>query len=162
FPLDKIKVNVTLLGGGFGRRAFNDFVTEAVQISKKAGKPVKLIWTREDDIHHDYYRPASKHILQGGFDINKRLIAWSHRIIAPSIIFSEYITFPIPFKEKLDRVALHGAKDLPYTIPNILIDYKMANTAIPVGWWRSVYHSQNAFAPRDFLTVSYNRKFNKL
>ncbi|MCH8068705.1 MAG: xanthine dehydrogenase family protein molybdopterin-binding subunit [Candidatus Marinimicrobia bacterium] len=151
FPLDKIKVNVTLLGGGFGRRAFNDFVIEAVQISKKAGKPVKLIWTREDDIHHDYYRPASKHILQGGFDNNKRLIAWSHRIIAPSIIFSEYITFPIPFKEKLDRVALHGAKDLPYTIPNILIDYKMANTAIPVGWWRSVYHSQNAFANECFL-----------
>ncbi|MCH8012454.1 MAG: xanthine dehydrogenase family protein molybdopterin-binding subunit [Candidatus Marinimicrobia bacterium] len=89
FPLDKIKVNVTLLGGGFGRRAFNDFVIEAVQISKKAGKPIKLIWTREDDIHHDYYRPASKHILQGGFDNNKRLIAWSHRIIAPSIIFSE-------------------------------------------------------------------------
>ncbi|MCH8010583.1 MAG: xanthine dehydrogenase family protein molybdopterin-binding subunit [Candidatus Marinimicrobia bacterium] len=64
---------------------------------------------------------------------------------------SEYITLPIPFKEKLDRVALHGAKNLPYTIPNILIDYKMANTAIPVGWWRSVYNSQNAFANECFL-----------
>ncbi|MAG20686.1 MAG: xanthine dehydrogenase family protein molybdopterin-binding subunit [Candidatus Marinimicrobia bacterium] len=150
-PLEKVELNVTFLGGGFGRRSFNDFVSDAVEISKRVAKPVKLLWTREDDMQHDYYRPVSRHILRGGLNEQGDVIALAHRVVAPSIIFSNYVTFPVPFKEKLDKVALEGAKDIAYNIPNILVDYKMTNTAIPVGWWRSVYDSQNAFASECFI-----------
>ena len=150
-PIEKVELNVTFLGGGFGRRSFNDFVSDAVEISKRITKPVKLLWAREDDMQHDYYRPVSRHILKGGLNEHGDVTALTHRVVAPSIIFSSYVTFPVPFREKLDKVALKGAKDVAYNIPNILVDYKMANTAIPVGWWRSVYDSQNAFATECFI-----------
>jgi isoquinoline 1-oxidoreductase beta subunit len=149
--IKKVKVNVTLMGGGFGRRFFYDgkFISDAVDIAKKVKKPVKLIWTREDDMKHDFYRPASMHKLKGALSSNNDLISWQHRIISPSISGQ---LWPENFKNgELDRGAVNGANNLPYEIPNILVDYVMSNTNVPVGWWRSVYNSQNAFANEVFI-----------
>ncbi|MBT3606790.1 MAG: xanthine dehydrogenase family protein molybdopterin-binding subunit, partial [Candidatus Marinimicrobia bacterium] len=147
----QVEVNVTFLGGGFGRRAFNDFVKEAVEISNEMKKPVKLTWSREEDMQHDYYRPPSLHVMKGAFDQNNKLSVWKHRITAPSILFSQIVKMPFPFKEKVDIIAVEGAKHLPYKIPNIQVDYQMTKTLIPLGWWRSVYNSQNAFANECFM-----------
>lgn len=151
FSDEKVIINVPFLGGGFGRRAFNDFIEEGVEVSMQMKKPVKLIWTREDDMQHDYYRPASRHVLKAGLMNNGETIAWSHSVVAPSIFFGQMFKYPIPFKDKLDVVALAGAKEVAYEIPNIRVDYKSANTDIPIGWWRSVYDSQNAYANECFI-----------
>ncbi len=147
----QVKVNVTYLGGGFGRRAHNDFVEEAVEISKVMKKPVKLIWSREEDMQHDYYRPASVHVMKGAFDQNNQLTSWSHRIAAPSILFTQFVKIPFPFKEKADIISVEGAKHLPYEIPNMQVDFQMTKTTIPLWFWRSVYNSQNAFANECFM-----------
>ena len=147
----QVEVNVTFLGGGFGRRAFNDFVTEAVEISNEIKKPVKMIWTREEDMQHDFYRPPSLHMMKGAFDQNDNLTTWKHSIVAPSILFTQLIKIPFPFKEKIDFITLEGAKHLPYKIPNMQVDFQMTKTPIPLGWWRSVYNSQNAFANECFM-----------
>ena len=148
---DQIEVNVTFLGGGFGRRASNDFVKEAIEISAQINKPVKLTWSREEDMQNDFYRPASVHVMEGAFDKNKKLSVWKHRITGPSILFSELVKIPFPFKEKLDVISTDGAKDIPYQIPNMQVDYQMTKTPIPLGFWRSVYSSQNAFANECFM-----------
>ena len=148
---NQIEVNVTYLGGGFGRRASNDFVKEAIEISAQINKPVKLTWSREEDMQNDFYRPASVHVMEGAFDKNNNLSVWKHRITAPSILFSQLVKIPFPFKEKLDVISTDGAKDLPYEIPNMQVDYQMTKTPIPLGFWRSVYSSQNAFANECFM-----------
>nr|MCS5647537.1 xanthine dehydrogenase family protein molybdopterin-binding subunit [Candidatus Neomarinimicrobiota bacterium] len=148
---EKVIIHVPFLGGGFGRRAFNDFIEEGVEVSMKLKKPVKLIWTREDDMQHDYYRPASRHVLKAGLMDNGETIAWFHSVVAPSIFFGQMFKYPVPFKDKLDVVALAGAKEVAYGIPNIRVEYTSANTDIPVGWWRSVYDSQNAYANECFI-----------
>ena len=149
FDIEKVKVNVTLMGGGFGRRLWSDFIPDAVEISKKIKKPVKLLWTREDDMKHDFYRPASLHKLKGSLSDKNELISWEHHIVSPSI--SGQLS-PERFKNgELDRSAVNGANNLPYDVPNILVDYVMSNTEVPVGWWRSVYNSQNAFANEVFI-----------
>ncbi|MEC7736539.1 MAG: molybdopterin cofactor-binding domain-containing protein, partial [Candidatus Neomarinimicrobiota bacterium] len=148
---EKVIIHVPFLGGGFGRRAFNDFIEEGVEVSMKLKKPVKLIWTREDDMQHDYYRPASRHVLKAGLMDNGETIAWFHSVVAPSIFFGQMFKYPVPFKDKLDVVALAGAKEIAYGIPNIRVEYTSANTDIPVGWWRSVYDSQNAYANECFI-----------
>ena len=143
-----VVVHVTLLGGGFGRRSMPDFASEAVRVSKAVNAPVKLTWTREDDMQHDWYRPVSLHRLRGGLDARGRLTALWHSIVAPSI--SEQLE-PGSVKEGLDRSAVEGAVESPYRIPNFLVDYVMANTAVPIGWWRSVYPTQNVFALECFI-----------
>ena len=98
---------------------------------------------------HDYYRPASIHKLKGTLSKSNELISWQHRITSPSISGQRS---PERFKDgRLDRSAVNGANNLPYKIPNILVDYVMSNTSVPVGWWRSVYNSQNAFANEVFI-----------
>ena len=148
---EQIEVNVTYLGGGFGRRSSNDFVKESVEIANIVKKPIKLTWSREEDMQNDYYRPASLHVMKGAFDQKKNLTVWKHRITAPSILFSQLITIPFPFKEKLDLISTEGAKHIPYQIPNMQVDYQMTKTDIPLGFWRSVYSSQNAFANECFM-----------
>lgn len=145
-PLDSVTVHVTLLGGGFGRRFEQDFVTDAVEISKAVGAPVKVVWSREEDIQHDFYRPASYHRLSAGLDRDGNLVAWTHRLVGPSIIGR----FGVPAKDIVNEAA-DGAANLPYAIPNVEVDYVVADTAVPVGWWRSVWNSQNAFANECFL-----------
>jgi len=151
FSNKQVEVNVTFLGGGFGRRAFNDFVKEAVEISNEMKKPVKLTWSREEDMQHDYYRPPSLHVMKGAFDQNNNLSVWKHQITAPSILFSQILKMPFPYKEKVDIIAVEGAKHLPYEIPNMQVDFQMTKIPIPLGWWRSVYDSQNAFANECFM-----------
>jgi isoquinoline 1-oxidoreductase beta subunit len=143
-----VTVHVTLLGGGFGRRAMPDFATEAVHVSKAVNAPVKLTWTREDDMQHDWYRPVSLHHLRGGLGARGNLTALWHHVVAPSI--GEQMS-PGSVKDGLDKSAVEGTVELPYHIPNFLVDYVMANTAVPIGWWRSVYPTQNVFALECFI-----------
>lgn len=147
-PEKSIRVNTTFIGGGFGRRFELDFVADAVQLSKAVGAPVQVIWTREDDIQHDFYRPAAYNRLRAGLDAQGWPVAWTHRIVSPSI---NSRTSPEDVKNGLDPDAVDGAANLPYAIPNILVDYVMPDIPIPVGYWRSVGNSQNAFIVESFL-----------
>ncbi len=147
-PEGKVTVHTTYLGGGFGRRFATDSVAEALQCSKAAGAPVKVTWTREDDIQHDLYRPVSLHILSGCLDGSGTLTALTHRIVAPSITGQRS---PEAVRDGMDRSAGEGATELPYAIANFRVDYVMANTAVPIGPWRSVYPSQTVFAVESFL-----------
>jgi isoquinoline 1-oxidoreductase beta subunit len=147
-PAQKVRVHTTYLGGGFGRRGEQDFVTDAIEASRATGAPVKAVWTREDDIRHDYYRPATYNRLAAALDDNGMPVAWRHRIAGASIAQRDS-------RERetsgSDFSATEGALNLPYDIPNILVSYARANTAVPVGYWRSVASSQNAFITECFL-----------
>ena len=145
---EQVNIHTTYLGGGFGRRAEQDFVIEAVEISKAAGAPVQVTWSREDDVQHDFYRPASYSRFEGGLDAEGWPVAWSNRIACPSIM-SRF--FPGSVKDGLDSSSVEGAAELPYAIPNILVDYQLTETGIPVGFWRSVGNSQNAFFSECFV-----------
>jgi isoquinoline 1-oxidoreductase beta subunit len=147
-PPDKVRVHTTYLGGGFGRRFELDFITEALECSKAVGAPVKVIWSREDDIGHAQYRPACYHRLQAGLDPSGQPVAWSHRLVAPSIMAR---LFPQTVKNGLDEEAVEGGVGMPYTIPNVHVDYVLTDTGIPVGFWRSVNNSFNAFAVESFI-----------
>ncbi len=147
-PPEKVKVHTTYLGGGFGRRFELDFIREALETSKASGAPVKLIWSREDDVRNAQYRPASYHRLQAGLDAGGQPVAWTHRIVAPSIMAR---VFPDTVKNGLDGEAVEGGVGMPYTISNVHVDYALTDTGIPVGFWRSVNNSFNAFAVESFI-----------
>jgi isoquinoline 1-oxidoreductase beta subunit len=147
-PAEKVKVHTTYLGGGFGRRFELDFIREALEASKATGAPVKVIWSREDDIQNSLYRPASYHRLQAGLDAGGQPVAWTHRIVAPSIMAR---VFPDTVKNGLDEEAVEGGMGMPYTVPNVHVDYVLTDTGIPVGFWRSVNNSFNAFAVETFI-----------
>jgi isoquinoline 1-oxidoreductase beta subunit len=148
---EQVQVHTTLLGGGFGRRAnpFADFVSEAVHVAKAAGAPVKVIWTREDDMHGGYYRPAYYHALAGCLDANGAPLAWSHHIVGQSIL--EGTPFAMMIKDGIDESSVEGASDLSYAIPNISVQYHPVKVGVPVLWWRSVGHSHNAFVKESFF-----------
>jgi len=147
-PPEKVAVHTTYLGGGFGRRFELDFIIEALETSKAAGAPVKVIWSREDDIQHAQYRPANYHQLRAGLDASGRPVAWTHRIVAPSIMAR---MFPQMVKNGLDGEAVEGGVGLPYAVPNVHVDYQLTDTGIPVGFWRSVNNSFNAFVVESFI-----------
>ncbi len=161
-PRESVVVHTTFLGGGFGRKQMQDDIADAVQLSKAVGAPVKVTWTREDDIQHDFYRPASYHRLSAGFEAAGWPIAWSHRIVAPSMISQNWeadvargepwegVT-PEEVKEWSEHEAMAGAAELPYAIPNIRVDYVRVKIPVPIGAWRSVFYSQNAFVNECFL-----------
>jgi isoquinoline 1-oxidoreductase beta subunit len=146
-PAD-VNVHTTLLGGGFGRRFEQDFVAEAVAIAKAVRAPVKLIWSREDDTRHGFYRPTTFNRLSGGLDGNGMPIAWTHRIIGTSIATR---AFPALVQDGIDATAIEGAANLPYAIPNLRVESIMKETGVPVGFWRSVGSSQNAYITECFL-----------
>jgi isoquinoline 1-oxidoreductase beta subunit len=129
-PKRRVHVNTTFLGGGFGRRLEVDFVREAVQIAKAAGAPVKLLWTRDDDMQHDFYRPASYTLLRAGLDRTGMPVAWEQRIVGPS--------------EALINLSF------PYAVPNLHIECIEEDPGVPTGAWRSVGASQNAFTVECF------------
>ncbi len=147
-PPEKVIVHTTLMGGGFGRRYQADFVMEAAQVAAKAaGKPVMVLWTREDDMQHDFYRPTSYHKLQGALDANGNLAAWKH--------FQTSTSIAAKWSEK-------GAEDsglgefgtgatVPYVTPNIRIEYTLAESSVPRAWWRSVEHSTSGFVMESFI-----------
>ena len=145
---EKVKVHTTFLGGGFGRRSEQDFISDAVECSKAAGKPVKVIWSREDDVMHDQYRPSTYNIMRGGVDKQGRIIAWEHRIAGPSILAR---LMADRAKDGHDFTSTEGAKNIPYTIDNTFVSYAMVNPGVPVGFWRSVGSSQNAYITECFF-----------
>ena len=144
---DRVRVHTTFLGGGFGRRLEPDFVAEAVRVSQAVGAPVKVIWSREDDVQHGFYRPATYNRFTAGLDAAGAPVAWSHRIVAPPIL----LKFG-PLEKGLDRTLVDGAQNLPYGIPNILVDQVAVDLLpIPRGFWRSVGISHNAFVTECFF-----------
>jgi isoquinoline 1-oxidoreductase beta subunit len=147
-PPEAIVIHTTFLGGGFGRRFELDFALQAARVAKATGRPVQLIWTREEDMQHDFYRPASLNRIQVGIDEGGRVIAWKHRCVSPSIMSR---VFPESVKDGLDPISLEGASDKVYGIPNFKVDYVLQNTHVPVGFWRSVGHSINAFVFESML-----------
>jgi isoquinoline 1-oxidoreductase beta subunit len=149
-PPSKVVVHKMMLGGGFGRRGiFQDFVRQAVLIAKEVGQPVKLVWTREEDIRHDFYRPVASARMTAGLDANGMPIAWKIRTAGQSIIAA---VSPRVMQFGVDRNFLQGLlEDMPYDVPNYLVDFAMRNTHVPVGVWRSVNHSQNAFFKESFV-----------
>ena len=134
------------MGGGFGRRLEGDYGEEAIRLSMNEGLPVKVVWSREDDMRHGVFRPGSRHRLSAGIDGKGRLAVWTHRVTAPSIGAQKGW-----LDSKLDEGAVSGAANLPYSVPSVLVDYVMSNTPVPIGFWRSVYDSQTAFANECFL-----------
>ncbi|HTP67825.1 MAG TPA: xanthine dehydrogenase family protein molybdopterin-binding subunit [Dongiaceae bacterium] len=146
-PKDRVKVHVTLIGGGFGRRLIQDYAVEAALISRAAKAPVKLFWTREDDIRHDFYRPAAYHALQAGVDEKGNLISWKHRAVSPSIgIF--YSGSGISAGEAAGVDSL----DFPaFSVPNLRLEFAVADSGMPLGYWRSVDDSGNQFVRSCFL-----------
>jgi len=143
---DQVKVNVTLMGGGFGRRLEHDYAVEAALVSKAINAPVKVIWTREDDMRFSTYRPASLHQLNATLDGSGIPVALTHRIIAPSI--SGQKGQPTPNGVDPDLPDEAGPV---YGLPNYSIDYVMTETPVPLGWMRSVYALQTAFALESFI-----------
>ena len=146
---EQVKIHTTFLGGGFGRRAnpYSDFVTEAAQVAKAVKKPVKVIWTREDDMKGGYYRPMWYDRIAAGLDEKGNLIAWRHTIVGQSILSGT----PFDPKGDVDPASVEGAKEIPYEIPNILVDLHTPKIGVPVQWWRSVGHSHTAFVVESFF-----------
>ncbi|MBM3275384.1 MAG: xanthine dehydrogenase family protein molybdopterin-binding subunit, partial [Candidatus Sericytochromatia bacterium] len=149
-PEDRVRVHTTFLGGGFGRRLEADFVKQAVAIARRAGRPIKLIWSREDDIRHDVYRPATFHRLKAALDRTGKPIAWSHQLIGPSLYARKSPEWLI---DGVDETSIEGAASLPYAIPNVRVRHVVADPGIPIGYWRSVGHSYNAFAVEHFVDL---------
>ena len=147
---EQVHVHTTYLGTGFGRRAEQDFVLEALETSKAVGAPIQVTWSREDDMQHDFYRPASYCRFTAGVGADGMPVAWTNRIACPSI-FSRFFG-PESLKTKgLDNSSVEGAADIPYSIPNILVNYQLTEPGVPVGFWRSVGSSQNAFFTESFV-----------
>ncbi len=149
-PLENVYVHRVQLGGGFGRRGGSqDFVRQGVAIAKvMPGTPVKLLWTREEDTQHDFYRPISLTRFKAGLDVAGRPVAWQSRVVAPSIIAT---LLKLPLKEGIDPQAVASFADQPYEIANVNVEYAQRNPHVPVGFWRTVGHSQNPFMRECFV-----------
>ena len=149
-PLEQVQVFNHFLGGGFGRRLEVDFVTQAVRIAKQVDGPVKVVWTREEDIQHDIYRPYYYDRMTAGLDAQGLPIAWRHRVTGSSI---EARWLPAAMKDGLDTDAVEGAAvELQYAIPNILVDYvRQEPPGILTGWWRGVGPTHNIFMVESFI-----------
>jgi len=148
-PLEKVTVHVTLLGGGFGRKSKPDFATEAAFLSQQmGGRPVKVVWTREDDLHHDYYHTVSVERLQAGLDAQGKTTAWLHRSVAPTIvsIFAPDPQHEAPFEQGL------GLINVPFNVPNLRIENPAAVAHTRIGWFRSVSNVPHAFAVQCFVS----------
>ena len=144
-PADKIKVHTTFMGGGFGRRYQADFATEATQIAKHVGKPVQLVWSREDDMTHDFYRPASYHRMSGALDSEGNILAWRHKQTSTSI--AEWFN---P-KEAPESSELGCTTQMPYLAKSYQLEYLPAKSAVPRAWWRSVEASVIGFVMESFV-----------
>jgi isoquinoline 1-oxidoreductase beta subunit len=146
-PPEKILIHTTFLGGGFGRRLETDYVAEAVRLSRDSGQPVKLVWTREEDFRSDFFRPMTATRIRAGLDHQGRVQVWDHTIASPSIYAR---SSPAALKKGFDPAAVDGVRDLAYHIPHLRVNYVRVDTPIPVGPWRSVGHSHNAFTVESY------------
>jgi isoquinoline 1-oxidoreductase beta subunit len=143
-PLEKVEAHVTFLGGGFGRRAYQDFVIEAVELSQHVGKPVKVVWTREDDIQHDMYRPAQLQRFRARLDANGRPVTWDNRVVGPSteVWWNPRTTNP---------GRREGGEEPPYDVATTINDFVPVASPVPLGAWRAVQNGQNGFCFESFV-----------
>ncbi|MEK6747896.1 MAG: molybdopterin cofactor-binding domain-containing protein [Pseudomonadota bacterium] len=144
-----VRINTTYLGGGFGRRLENDDILQAAEVSKRVDAPVQIIWTREQDLQHDFYRPASAHQLLGAVNESGQITYWRHHIAGPSI--DESTAPGATAKTGFDNKSVEGARNLAYNIPNQSISSVTAQIPVRCGLWRSVGHSANAFVVESFI-----------
>lgn len=146
---EQVRINMLYAGGSFGRRANpkSDYVLEAASIAKAIGgrAPVKMIWTREDDTRAGYYRPCYYHTLRAGLDAQGKLVAWQHRIVGQSIVAGTAFEGML-VKDGVDATSVEGAANLPYHVPNLLVDLHSPKIGVPVQWWRSVGSTHTAFS----------------
>lgn len=173
--LSEVQIHNQFIGGGFGRRLSQDFVSEAAEISAKTGSIVKLVWSREEDTQHDVYRPATLHKIKAALDENNMPIAWDHQIVAPNIM-DWYIwdasPAMFPWSPKFmystlgkvglltagtpvtpaDTSAYEGADDIPYNFPSLQVRHTKADAGLPISYWRSVGHSHTAFAIESMMS----------
>ncbi len=152
-PAENVKVNSTYLGGGFGRRAEVDFLVMAVKIAKELkDRPVKLIWTREQDMQHDMYRPAALSKFSASLGTDGKVSAFHNQIASPSITrqFTQRL-LPWAGSDMPDNTTAEGSADMPYVFANKLVEHFPSPTPVPVGYWRSVGHSYNAFFTESFM-----------
>jgi isoquinoline 1-oxidoreductase beta subunit len=144
---DRITVEMTRVGGGFGRRLTNDYVAEAAMVSKQAGLPVKLLWSREDDIQHDFYRPAGEHELNAGLDADGKVTAWSYRLASAG---KYYRREGVPPEEQFGAEVY--VDDFPAGIvDNLRYEWLAVNSGVPRGSWRAPAHTANAFVVESFM-----------
>ncbi|MEH6402663.1 MAG: xanthine dehydrogenase family protein molybdopterin-binding subunit [Sneathiella sp.] len=152
-PAENVKLHTPYLGGGFGRRLEVDLVVMAVSIAKELkGRPVKLIWTRENDVQHDMYRPAALANFEGTLNSSGKIDAWHNRVASPSVTRS-FAKRLLPWADidMPDNTTAEGAADISYQISNLLMEHVPTPLEIPVGYWRSVGHSYNAFFSEGFM-----------
>jgi isoquinoline 1-oxidoreductase subunit beta len=149
---EQVRLHTTYLGGGFGRRANpqSDFTSLAAEVAKHVKNPVKVLWTREDDMKGGYYRPMWYDRLTAGLNADGNLTAWWHTVVGQSIIAGTPFEAAM-IKNGIDGTSVEGAADIPYAIPNILVDLHSPKIGVPVLWWRSVGHSHTAFVVESFL-----------
>jgi isoquinoline 1-oxidoreductase subunit beta len=152
---EQVNIHTLLAGGSFGRRANmgSDYIVEAVSVAKALGAngvPVKLQWTREDDIRGGLYRPVYVHRLEAALDQNGRLVGWQHRIVGQSIMAGTAFA-PVMIKNGIDGTSVEGAANLPYAIPNMSVELNTTETGVPVLWWRVVGSSHTAYATEAFV-----------
>jgi isoquinoline 1-oxidoreductase subunit beta len=147
-PPDRVAVHVTMIGGGFGRRLGADYAVEAVEVARKAGRPVQVVWSRGDDFLHDRLHPAGRVDLEAGLDASGRLVAWTHR----------FTTFHLSMFGAFDPLAVDspdvspwGGYDVPYDIPNLRAEWKDLESPVETGAWRAVFYPPNVFARESFL-----------
>jgi isoquinoline 1-oxidoreductase subunit beta len=143
-PLENVEAHVTFLGGGFGRRAYQDFVVEAVQLSQRAGKPVKVVWTREDDIQHDMYRPAQLQRFRAALDPAGRPMTWDNRIVGPSTEAWWNPASTTPQRRE-------QGEEPPYDVATSRNDFVQVPAPVPLGAWRAVQNGQNGFCFESFV-----------
>ncbi len=151
---EQVRLNMLYAGGSFGRRAnpHSDYLLEAVSIAKAIGgrAPVKLVWTREDDMKAGYYRPLYYHVMRAGLDDAGAIVAWQHRIVGQSIIAGTAFESAL-VKDGIDGTSVEGAANMPYAIPNINVDLHSPRLGVPVQWWRSVGSTHTAFSTETFV-----------
>ncbi len=151
---ESITVHTPFLGGGFGRRSDVEVLRQAIAIAKAAkGRPVKLTWTREEDIRHDAYRPAVAARMRAGFNEAGQLLAWDHHMAGMSVMFdfTRRIAKPMASTAMADKTNCEGAAELPYALPHMKVSHSQIDESVPLGFWRSVGNSYNAFFVETFV-----------
>jgi len=153
-PPAKVRLHTMLAGGSFGRRSTprSDELVEAASVARALGgaRPIKVVWTREDDVQGGYYRPLYVHRLRAGLDAGGRVVAWEHRIVGQSIVTGTPLA-PRRVRDGIDLTSVEGAANLPYAIPNIAVELHTTTAGIPVLWWRSVGSTHTAYSTEAFL-----------
>jgi len=149
---DQVAIHTTFLGGGFGRRSnyYSDFSVEAAQVSKAAGRPVKVVWTREDDMRGGFYRPLWVSRFRGAVDASGMPLAWQHIVVGQSVYANSAVA-KFAIKDGIDPSSVEGSVDMPYRVPHHRVELHTTENAVPVLFWRSVGNSHSGFVVNSFL-----------